>query len=362
MNNEIMNEAAKRHQRRKRAMHRALLVMLVLTLVLPLSGYFYVGSVSAQSGAGKQSGAEKQTNPRADYWRDVRQGMPGYTAVTGQETGVLIQDGGEEYRQLRNGAVVNVGAVVLPLVLLAIGLFFVWRGKIKLEHGKSGQVVERWSLPERVMHWYTATLFVILSVTGLSLLYGRAVLIPVLGLAGFAAYAEFAKNFHNYLGPFFVVGVLLIVISWIKYNLPAKEDLEWFKKGGGIVGNEHPSAGRVNAGEKIWFWIVCTVGLGVCVTGLILDFPNFEQTRGVMQVSQLLHAILGIGWIAVFFGHVYIGTVGTEGALEGMTTGYVDVNWAKQHHDLWYEDLKKRGVKPGPAPKTKTKAAGRAAT
>jgi formate dehydrogenase subunit gamma len=156
--------------------------------------------------------------------------------------------------------------------------------------------------------------------------------------------------------------VLLIVVSWIKYNLPAKEDLEWFKKGGGIVGNEHPPAGRANAGEKVWFWIICTVGLGVCVTGLILDFPIFNQTRGIMQTSQLLHALLAIGWIAVFFGHVYIGTIGTEGALEGMTTGYVDANWAKQHHNLWYEELKKRGVKPEPTPKTKPKAAGKAAT
>src|SRR5216684_327402 len=356
MDSEMMNEASKRHQRRKRAMHRALLVMLALTLVLPLAGYLYVGSVAAQASA------EKQTNPRADYWREVRKGMSGYTSVTGPETSVLIQSGGEEYRELRNGPVVNVAGVVLPLVLLAIGLFFVWRGKIKLEHGRSGQVVERWSLPERVMHWYTATLFVILAVTGLSLLHGRTVLIPLFGLEGFAAYAQFAKSFHNYLGPFFVVGVLLIVVSWIKYNLPAKEDLVWFKKGGGIVGNEHPSAGRANAGEKGWFWIICTVGLGVGLTGLILDFPIFNQTRGVMQVSQLLHAVLAIGWIAVFFGHVYIGTIGTEGALEGMATGYVDVNWAKQHHDLWYEELKKRGVKSEPAPKTKTKATGRAAT
>src|SRR6266852_3843491 len=182
MNSEIMNEAAKRHQRRKRAMNRALLVMLVLTLVLPLGGYLYVGSVSAQSSTEKQSGAEKQTNPRADYWREVRKGMSGYTSVTGPETSVLIQSGGEEYRELRNGTVVNTAAVVLPLVVLAIGLFFVWRGKIKLEPGRSGQVVERWSLPERVMHWYTATLFVILAVTGLSLLHGRTVLIPLFGL------------------------------------------------------------------------------------------------------------------------------------------------------------------------------------
>lgn len=325
---------------RRRAMAWSFILILGGAIALPLAGYLYANMQPAHAQAGSED-----ANPRSNLWRSVRGGNEGYTAVRGDETNVLIQNGGHNWRQLRNGPIATYGGWFLFLSAVAIMAFFALRGRVDLDAGRSGQVVKRWALWERMLHWYTAILFIVLSVTGVSLLFGRKLLIPLLGPQGFAGYAQFAKDFHNYLGPFFAGGVALIIVCWIWHNFPKAEDFKWFAQGGGILGKAHPSAGRMNAGEKVWFWLICTVGVAVCVTGVVLDFPGvWDQTRDTMQKANVIHSIAAIAWIAVFFGHVYIGTIGSEGSLEGMTTGYVDANWAKQHHDLWYEQVKDQAV------------------
>ncbi len=329
-----MNERAKR--RHARIMIWTAVIIVFGAMFLPLTGYLYVDLVSAEA-----ANAE-QTNPRANYWRAVREGNAGYVASQGPyTTNTLVQNGGQNWRQVRNGPIATYGPWLLAIVVLAIGIFHIsTSGGIKLGQPRSGKTVLRWTLGERVLHWYTAILFIILAVSGLSLLFGKAVLIPLLGKAGFAAWANLAMTVHNYLGPFFVVGVLLEVLWWIRHNIPNATDMKWFAKGGGFVGSGHPPAGRMNGGEKVWFWIIATVGVAVCVTGLILNFPNFEQTRETMQLASTIHAITGMIWVAVALGHIYIGTAGSEGSLEAMTTGRVSSEWAKQHHDQWYEEVK----------------------
>ncbi|MGF1527617.1 MAG: formate dehydrogenase subunit gamma [Candidatus Competibacterales bacterium] len=318
-----------------------LLLMLAVSALLPLTGWLLVDEATAQSAAG-------DVNQRSEFWRAVRQGNSGYTAVTGQETSVLIQNGGENWRALRQGPVVFFGSAIIIAMLAAIGVFYLIRGTITLEGGRSGLTVERWPLFERVLHWYTAILFLILAVTGLSLLFGRELMIPILGKDAFAAYALAAKNVHNYLGPFFAVGLVVEIVLWMRHNIPSRHDLVWFAKGGGMVGHAHPPAGRMNGGEKVWFWLLVVFGLAMIITGFILNFPQYGQTRDVMQVSHLIHTASALVLIAVALGHIYIATLGTEGALEGMTSGRVDVAWAKQHHDLWLEELEAKGVKPTP--------------
>ena len=336
-------------RRRWRTFLWSLVLILAGAMVLPLGGYVYVAfkTAYAQSSATDQ----QQTNPRANYWRAVRDGTRGYTSASGPyTTNVLIQNGGQNWREIRNGPVSTYTPWILAVMILAIGLHYLVRGPSRLEHRPSGATVERWSLPERVLHWYTATLFILLAITGLSTLFGRAVLVPLLGLDGNAAYAAFAIALHNYLGPFLVVGVLLEIIAWFRSNIPNQTDVEWFKQGGGVVGNKHPSAGRMNGGEKAWYWFIATFGVAVCVTGLVLDFPNFGQSREAMQLANIIHAVCAIIWLAIALGHMYIGTLGTEGALEGMTTGHVSVEWAKQHHDLWYAEIARQGQAPARKP------------
>lgn len=340
MTKQINSNVNPRLSRRKRMMGWAFLFMILSVVMLPLGGYVYTDLVSTA-----QAVEQGQTaNPRANYWRAVRGGQPGYTAIKGQETNVLIQNGGENWRNLRNGPIATIGAYFIFASLLTLLIYHLKTGGQKLEGGHSGKTITRWGIFDRAIHWSVATLFVLLAITGLSMLFGRAVLIPVLGKDGFSAYASLALSVHNYLGPLFVAVLVVLILSWLKHNFINGNDIKWFKAGGGgIIGNQHVSCGRFNGGEKVWFWIVTVVGLTVGITGLILDLPNFDQVRNTMQNANLLHGTLSVIWIAVAFGHIYIGTLGSEGSLEGMLTGEVDENWAKQHHDLWYEEVRQSG-------------------
>lgn len=323
--------------RRKKMMTWTGVIMVLAILVLPLFGY--LSYQVAQAGAQAQ-----QTNPRADTWRKVRDNTEGYSAVKGRETNELIQGSGENWRQVRNGPMAFYGSVLLGLVVSALVLFYVTRGQVKLTHPRTGQTVERWTLNERRLHWSTAITFVVLGITGLSLLYGRHVLIPLFGYPGFADYAIVAKWLHNVIGPVFVVCLLTVLVKWFKHNMFNKVDIEWFKAYGGMVGDNHPSAGRMNGGEKLWYWTLATAGLALCISGLVLDFPNFDQEREIIQLAHVLHLATALVLIAFSFGHIYIGTIGTEGALEGMTTGQVDVAWAEQHHDLWLKEVQQQAT------------------
>ena len=334
--NSYTDKSRRKLHRYRRFLACSIFFLLITAVLVPASVYLLSVTVVAQT--------DQETNERANFWRAVRQGVEGYTAVQGQETNVLIQNGGENWRALRNGPAKTFGSWIMAAMLVTIALFFLIVGQVKLQRGRSGMTIERWSLFERILHWYTAILFIILAITGLSLFYGRSVMIPIMGKDFFAAYAGLAKNAHNYLGPFFAAGLALEIILWIRHNIPKGHDFTWFAKGGGLVGSDHPHAGRMNGGEKVWFWLLATVGVALIASGFILDFPNYGQTRETMQLTHLLHVAFGIIMITVAFGHIYIGTLGTEGSLEGMVTGRVDTEWAKQHHDLWYDQQIEKGT------------------
>ena len=340
--------------RKKRMAWLGLLGILALAIALPLASYsiHWLGNDAVAQDAGSA------VNPRSNYWRAVEEGVGGYSAVKGPEAGVLIADGGVRWQQLRDGPV----AKYLPWLILgsfvALLLFHLIVGRNKLDAEQlSGRKIKRWSSFDRSVHWITAISFIALAITGLSMLVGKLILIPLLGKAGFAWWAQASITVHNVVGPVFSVGVVLMIVLWVWYNFPTKVDVEWFKQGGGMLKDKHPSAGRMNGGEKVWFWVVAIVGLAVIVTGAIMLVPIYnlpvpswlawvpliDGERPQMQLANLIHAILSLGWTALALGHIYIGTAGTEGAFEGMKTGYVSEEWARQHHDLWAEKAVEKG-------------------
>jgi formate dehydrogenase subunit gamma len=323
------------------------IVIVAGAMLAPFAWYALEQIPAAQAQA--QAQAQEDNNPRANYWRAVRGGDAGYSAVSGPESNVLIQSGGQNWRQMRNGPIANYGGWALLGICGLLLLFFLIRGSVKIEKGRSGVQVPRWNGFERTLHWYTAVLFILLAITGLSLLFGRAVLIPTLGKEVFAGWAEVARTVHNYAGPAFSVGVLLMILIWLKNNLPAKGDLKWFLGGGGMIKGKHPSAGKANAGEKVFvFWLgVFVAGIAVVATGLILDFPIYGQTRDTMQLAQMLHSSSAIFWTVLVLLHAYLGSIGTEGILEGMVRGHVDRNWAEQHHNRWLAEMDQRSGEPG---------------
>ncbi len=274
-------------------------------------------------------------------WSNARGATFGYTSIPGPETGVLIQDGGQTWRALKNGTVSVWGGWALVLMFLVTGVFYAWKGTIQLHESPTGRLVERFSFFERASHWATATTFSILAVSGLILAFGKNLLIPIFGFTVFSWLATLAKTLHNFVGPLFIVSCIVTFIVFIRDNFPKAIDLKWLASFGGLFSNKHVPSERFNAGEKVWFWGgLMLLGIVVGVSGLVLNFPNFGQTRATMQLASLVHLGGSLIFMVGAVGHIYMGTLGVAGAFNAMKTGKVDETWIKEHHEIWYNDYK----------------------
>lgn len=333
-----------------------------------LGALLFVLAATAPAGAadtGAKEQVERQaTQPlnNAPVWRDVRGGdVNPYqtTQVRGVETNVLVQSQGEIWRQLRNGPITVYGGWLLVLVMLALGVFYSWRGKIMLSEPATGRLVERFNPWERLVHWATAISFVILAASGLVMLFGKYILLPVFGYTLFSWLAILSKNLHNFVGPLFAVCTVIMFFTFVKDNIWQRGDWEWVRKAGGLFTGKHVPSWRFNIAEKSWFWLGVTfLGIIVSITGFVLDFPNFAQGRTLMQQANVIHAIAAVLFIAGSLGHIYLGTIGMEGAYESMRQGYVDETWAREHHEYWYNEVMSgKGIGGGAATPSPAKAA-----
>jgi len=292
-------------------------------------------------------------NPGSDLWRDIRGrdlqfrelgDNSGVTQVKGVDSGVLINARGDQWARFRREELSKYGGGAIAGVFVILVLVYLVKGTVRIEGGTSGRMLQRYTYFQRVVHWTLAVVFLVLGLTGLILLLGRPLLIPLFGKEIFSLLASTSKQAHNLLGPLFAVSLIMMLISFISKNLYEKGDLDWLLKGGGAFSKDHPSAGFFNTGEKLWFWILMLVGICVTVTGLVLMFPSFGQGRQVMELSHVIHSIGALGLVCISFGHIYMGSVGIEGAYQGMKTGYVDINWANAHHDRWAHESEQQGL------------------
>ena len=300
--------------------------------------------------------AKVQPGNNAPMWRDVGKGVAGYSSLPvrqAPEAGVLIQpfveypgsrltNAGEAWRQVRNNWIIPYGGSLLFIVALAIAIFYWRKGAIRLHGTPTGREIERFTPFERSAHWSNAIAFVVLAVSGLVMAFGKFILQPVIGdtLFGWLTYA--LKNAHNFAGPLFAVSLVVVFFTFVKDNLPAKGDLVWLLKGGGILSGKEVPSHRFNAGEKIVFWGgVFLLGVVVVASGFVLDkiVPGLIYERSTMQMANMVHGVATVLMMAMFMGHIYIGTIGMEGAYSAMRTGYVDETWAKEHHELWHADI-----------------------
>lgn len=324
------------------------------------------GSVAqAQSEAQQQQQRRlEQPGNNAPVWREVRKegSQENYTSIKGREVNVLVQSAGNTWRQIRNGPVTFYGGWLVVAVVLILAAIYFAKGPVKLHDKPTGRMIERFTLAERWAHWVMGISFVALGITGLIILFGKHVLLPVIGYTLFAWLSSLAKNLHNFVAPLFAVSLVVFIVMYVRDNLPKAYDFGWFLKAPGFFAGKHIASGRFNAGEKVWFWGgVVVLSLALVVSGAILLFPNFDQVRATMQQASIVHMIAALLVISASLGHIYLGTIGVEGAYQAMRTGYVDELWAKSHHEYWYNDVKggartaAGGAVPAGAPHMKEK-------
>ncbi|MFN7855714.1 MAG: formate dehydrogenase subunit gamma [Acidovorax sp.] len=304
--------------------------------------------------------AKVQPGNNAPMWRQVGQGVSGHSSLPvtqAPEAGNLIQpfvqypgsrytNAGDAWRQVRNNWIIPYGAALFAIVFLALGIFYFTKGSLGHAHpdGTGPRRIERFTPFERAAHWSNAFAFIALAISGIVMAYGKFFLLPILGASLFGWLTYALKNVHNFVGPLFAVSLAVIIITFVKDNIASRADVDWLAKGGGMLGkgDQHVPSHRFNAGEKGLFWLGITIpGIFVVVSGLVLDklIPGFGDVRSDMQIAHMVHATLAIWMMALICGHIYMGTVGMKGAFKAMRTGYVSEGWAKEHHELWYDDV-----------------------
>src|SRR6266851_8325176 len=261
--------------------------------------------------------------------------IQGRSRIPDTKSYTLEQPAGRDWRHFHEVTLRWIGAVAILGTLLVLVVFYLARGMVRIESGRSGRVIVRFNAAERFVHWMTASCFIILGLSGLNITFGRSLLLPLMAPETFTAWSEWAKYAHNYLSFPFTLGVILICLMWLAGNIPNRVDVEWLKRGGGIIGDDHPPAARFNAGQKLIYWIVVLGGGAMAVSGYVLIFPFYGTSIETMQNAEVIHGIVAMLFIAAMLGHIYLGTIGMEGAFEAMGSGTVDVNWAREHHSLW---------------------------
>jgi len=273
------------------------------------------------------------------------QALKGRVTIPDQKAATLIQPQGRGWRATMEGPVRVAGSWLILGMAAVLIAFFLLRGTIRLEHGRSGREVRRFNAVERFTHWFTASAFIILALTGLNVTFGRYVLLPLLGPDLFSAVSLGFKYAHNYVAFAFMVGLALMFVIWIAHNIPNRYDAQWLASAGGLFGRGvHPPARKFNAGQKLVFWSVIVGGTVLSVTGIYMLFPFYFADMETQQLVTVLHAVVALVLIAVIIAHIYIGTLGMEGAWDAMYTGRVDENWAREHHSLWHAELKGQPV------------------
>jgi formate dehydrogenase subunit gamma len=269
--------------------------------------------------------------------------IEGRTDLLDERERVLIQPAGRSWDYFHQVTLHWLAAIIIIGTVAGLAAGYFALGRLRISAGRSGRKVLRFTAFERFVHWLTAVSFVVLSISGLNLTFGKWLLLPLIGNDAFSAFSQAAKYAHNFTSFPFVLGLVLIVVIFIKDNIPDKIDVEWFKRGGGFIKSKHAPARRFNAGEKLVFWGALGAGAAVSVSGYLLLFPFYVANIAGMQIAQVVHSVIAILFVALILGHIYIGTLGMEGAFEAMGTGEVDFNWAKEHHDLWLEEKLAQG-------------------
>jgi formate dehydrogenase subunit gamma len=327
------------------------------------SAFLSLGTLSAQTG-GAVPGNFSGNISDAEMWRAIRKGVKGNSVLQDPQAGVLVQSEGDNWRAFKNGPLLTFGGWILAVILIALVVFRLHRGQVKIDAGPSGKTMERFNAIERATHWLTASSFIVLALSGLNVLYGKYFLMPIIGQEAFAAFTAYGKIAHNYIGFAFIVGIALMFVLWVRFNIFDRTDIEWAVKGGGLFSKgSHPPAKRFNLGQKLIFWVVILGGITLSLSGLALLFPfeitpwgktfaalnvlgfsfptNLSSLQEI-QLSVLWHSAISLVMIAVIIAHIYIGSpIGMEGALDAVTSGQVDTNWVREHHSLW---AKEKGI------------------
>jgi formate dehydrogenase subunit gamma len=325
----------------------------LLVLVILAAGPFSAPAFAQTAGMSQE---DTGSNPTAQSVNEAQllqelQKIEGRVTIPDGKASLLQQPQGRDYRAFHERMLPWIGAILILGMLILLALFYFMKGRIRLHTPETGVKIRRFNVVERLTHWMTATAFIILAITGLNYFFGKRLIMPLIGPDAFSTWTYWAKYAHNFLAWPFMLGVLIMLIVWIKGNIPDRYDAAWLRHAGGFFSGRHVPAARFNAGQKLVFWSVVLGGIALAASGIVMLFPFSLADINGMQTAQYVHAIAGVIMIAIIIAHIYIGTLGMEGAYEAMGSGEVDLAWAREHHSAWVEKEQARAATGGRVPR-----------
>jgi formate dehydrogenase subunit gamma len=333
-------------------MHVLKRVQPVLIAILMAAGLLVAPAAAQQAGSSNPTAQAVSEQQLLDELNKIQ----GRVTIPDRKAATLQQPQGRDYRGFHEGALPWIAGIAVLGILIVLAIFYFIRGPVRMLARESGVRILRFNTIERFAHWLTAAAFIVLGITGLNFVFGKRLLMPLIGPEAFSTWSIWAKLAHDFVSWAFMLGVLIMLVVWIWDNLPDRYDANWLKTGGGMFDKSnrtHPPAARFNAGQKLIFWTVVLGGIAMSISGIFLLFPFSYTDINGMQMAQYVHATVGVLMVAIIIAHIYIGTLGMEGAYEAMGSGTVDLNWAKEHHSAWVEKQQAKGrivTRPAPHP------------
>jgi formate dehydrogenase subunit gamma len=323
-------------------MHVLKRVQPVLIAILMAAGLLVAPAAAQQAGSSNPTAQAVSEQQLLDELNKIQ----GRVTIPDRKAATLQQPQGRDYRGFHEGALPWIAGIAVLGILIVLAIFYFIRGPVRMLARESGVRILRFNTIERFAHWLTAAAFIVLGITGLNFVFGKRLLMPLIGPEAFSTWSIWAKLAHDFVSWAFMLGVLIMLVVWIWDNLPDRYDANWLKTGGGMFDKSnrtHPPAARFNAGQKLIFWTVVLGGIAMSISGIFLLFPFSYTDINGMQMAQYVHATVGVLMVAIIIAHIYIGTLGMEGAYEAMGSGTVDLNWAKEHHSAWVEKQQAKG-------------------
>jgi formate dehydrogenase subunit gamma len=197
--------------------------------------------------------------------------------------------------------------------------------------------VERYTLHERLSHWFSGLTYLYLLLTGLALYSPHLYWIAAV-LGG----GPTIRFWHPWVGLLFVIAIVWMHWLWRADMHLTDADRRWNHGVKNYIENrdeEVPPAGRFNAGQKEFYWIMLFGAALLLISGLVMWFPEYvpQGLRGLRSTAVILHEIAALITIGAFIIHVYMGLFLVPGSLHAIVHGYVSRGWARAHHRLWYE-------------------------
>lgn len=220
----------------------------------------------------------------------------------------------------------EVWITVIILAVLFCMFHYLIFGPCRIENGSKmkNDYVQRFKLRERISHGVTMLLFLIVAFTGILQVLGRV--------------SSHTGPHHGFLGFTLVIVFIINFVNWSRDSLFKGYDIIWLKSMGGYLSKNHVQlpAGRFNAGQKIYFWLIWLSLIALLVTAILMEIGHDPHTLVIRQtLIWSIHGLIGCFATTIVIGHAYLSTLANPQTMRVLWFGNIPRSYAEEYHSKW---------------------------